>query len=263
MSTYLPNRVKILVGMDGTPPPSDLDFIFKSGSSKLYELGERVCLSNGAVFRYARAGAGITINKLCSSPLVADDHDADIAPVGASAASIGDKTIQITNGASTTITENMFQGGQFFVNDSGGEGQSLLIKSHSSAAVNSTCTIELYQAFHVAMTSKAQCGFVRNPFDGVIIQDHTADNHPIGVCNKAITSGHYFWLQTWGPTACLCDAGPPVQGGPAAVSSVTDGAVAEACLTTIAAGIYPTVGILGPLAGVSTETSPIWLTLCP
>lgn len=258
MGAYLPNITKILVGIDGQASPgADLDFLYEESSSKLYELGKRVCLSNGAVFHYALAGEAITINKLCEAPAAAADHDADLA--GQATFAVGVKTVIVVNGASTTITENMFQGGQLYVNDVNGEGQNLFIKSHGSAAVNSNCTIELLMPVHVEITTSSQCGLAANPYYKVLIANTTQLSHPLGMSNKAITNAYYFWLQTWGPTTAISDAGVPVKGGSIGMSTTTTGCISD--IATSAAG-FP-IGFAGQLAGVDGETLPIWLTLGP
>lgn len=255
---------KIQVGIDGVSPPSgaDFDFLFTESATQKFPIGQRVCMSNGAVFHYAYAAEALTRRYLCSAATTAASNKQPyILGYGTSSVS-GVKTVPVICSA-TSITANQFQGGQLCVCDATGEGQNLFIKSHTAGTSGQTITVETINPTVTSITSQSECGFVPNPFYGVQKYDATAESWPIGVTNIAVTSGYYFWIQTWGPTVALADAGPPVQGGPCAPSSATQGAVGEFCITTIAAGVYPQIGFAGPMAGVSTESLPIFLTICP
>ena len=221
-------------------------------------------MSNGAVFHYAYAGEALTRLHVCSCATTAAGHKYPYI-IGSGTASAGDYAVNVVCSA-TSFTENMFQGGQLVVSSqvAGLEAtQNLLIKSHPVATTGQTIEMKLLTPVQTTFTSQSKCGLIRNPFYGVEKMDFTAVNHPIGITNIAVTTNYYFWLQTWGPCAGINDAAPPVVGGPVAVSSTNQGGISEHVVTTIAAGIYPPIGMCGPYASLDDETSPIFLMLVP
>jgi hypothetical protein len=258
---------KIQVGIDGVSPPAGegMEYLYEESSTQKFPIGQRVCCSNGAVFHYAYAAEALTRQRLISAAAVPAAQIYDRLTGTGTVTQIGKTAVDVVNSV-TAITENEFQGGQLVVSSQVAglaATQNLFIKSHPAASNGETITIQLLTPVQTNFTTQSKCGVVPNPFHSVRLYDIAAEGYALGITNIAVTSGYYFWLQTWGPTAGVNDAGPVVRGGPVAASSTTSGSISEFCITTIAAGIYPAIGTAGPWPGIASQTSPIFLTLVP
>jgi len=224
-------------------------------SVQLFPLGTKV-VQGDRTFRYAKNGAvALTAGTLITSAARGADHIKDLAVL---AAAVGNTTITVTNGASTAVTADMFAGGYLFVNDCGaatGEGQCLRIKSNTAAAVNVAFDVVVYDPLVIALTTASQVGISKNPYDMVVISASTPVANVVGVCRIPVTIAYFFWLQTGGPAAVLCN-GTHVVGKPVEVGLTTAGSADVGAGTTGADAI----GICMAVAA-STEFSLVFLTI--
>jgi len=231
-------------------------------SAQRLPLGTRMVTADGRVYRYAKAGAlDLAIGKLMQECVVATDHLKDLVPA---AAVIGATAVTLTNGASTTITADLYKEGYLFVNNEAGEGQICKIKSHPAIAVNvaGVITLEDEDALTVALTTASRIGLRKNAYDGALINPTTATGIPIGVTPGAIAATRYGWLQTWGPCNVLTN-GAVLVGKTVSPGGTTPGSVDVYPLNSgDNNGQEPVVGYVMSV-GATTEYSLVFLTLAP
>lgn len=225
---------------------------------------EFVLVQNGAV--------AITAGKLVQAPteVTAFEKLAMTVPA-AYPATIGTFQILVTNGA-TVLKANQFQGGYLVVASSTGIGQTLKISSHAPAAASATFVVTLEDAILVTLTATSTVSLIANPYDGILISNHTTLGMPIGVTLYALaastaptfdgtlgtltTAGvaQYGLITCGGPAGCLIDAVTNV-GYPLGPSTNTDGALNVATLTS-----SPQVAISGQTQ-TSTQVGLVYLQL--
>ena len=85
----------------------------------------------------------------------------------------------------------------------------------------------------------------------------------VGVAPINVTTGNYFWLQTWGPAAVQHAAATPAAAG---VKLGTLGGVVAAFDATTNAGTAAVTQLIGKnfhLAATATQCNPIMLTVIP
>ncbi len=193
-------------------------------TTKKNRIGTKLILPDGREFFYSLAGEAITAGKITMSATEpAADHDTDLAV--ASAAAVGDKVINLTNGGSTAVTANQFDDGYLYVNDAAGEGQTFKIKSHTTAGTGAALAITLHDndSVRTALTTASQCGIQKALGSSVEVWDvNDIDGIPLGVPACDVASGEYFWNQVKGPAAVLTN-GTVVIGKNVMTGSTTDG----------------------------------------
>lgn len=231
-------------------PQTAAQELLSASSVQLHDLGAQMVGNDGRKFRYVKAGATALVpGKLQQGPAVVANHQ-NIAV--AAAAAIGAKSLTVTLGA-TAATANQYSGGLMFVNDEVGEGHTYKIKSHPAADASASLVITLEDGIIVALTTASQVSLWPNPYNGVIVHPTTATNAAVGVAVYPITAAYYGWVQTYGPVACLNDGNTAVGLG-VAPSGATAGAVKTMAATLSQVGY-------APIAGVTTEYQPIFLTI--
>jgi len=178
------------------------DFLYEHSTVKNpnYNIGDRVVLPDGRVFRYALAAAAV----------VSYHGAGSIAPAVmtyeavAAAQSVGDKEITITE---TGITKDELRGGYAAIYNASDVMQWRGIIGNDASGATTT-KIYLDAALDAALTTAASNVEVfRNPYR---YATHAANEYVtvIGVPAKGASAGEYFWLQTWGP--CIVSPGEDV-----------------------------------------------------
>jgi len=165
---------------------------YASSVSQEFPLGTR-CISAEHEWAYCYNGAAALIPGYCvQSPASAGAaHDMDMVTA---AADVGDYTVTITPGASTSMTANQYKEGILFTNDLAGEGQSMRIKSHPAITHSTTGILTLYDPVTLALTSATLTGVRKNPYNGVVITPHTTlTGYTVAVVNIPVPINYYFW----------------------------------------------------------------------
>ena len=199
-------------------------------------LGTRAFTRDGRVFRWANAGGGITVGRLCQAR--APGSWSDQMVFAAATYAIGTSQVVVcvacgsTAAKSSDGTTDYFKEGYLFVNDGTGEGQYVPIEyqggwtTATTAGHYSTVHFADEAKLTIAVTSASECGFLLNTYKRVVMQPKSVTSIPVGIAPLTVTSGKYFWLQTWGPAAYFA-AGTLIAGRAAIPAVGTDtGAVA-------------------------------------
>jgi hypothetical protein len=231
--------------------------IFEESSTAKHKIGTRMQLADGRVFYYGSAGEALGAGLVCASPNTPSGQE-DMTVAAAVAA--GDYIISAAN-ETTAITANLFDEGYLVTRETGGVGQTLKIKKHTTATATGTPVFTLYDPCLVALTTASEIDVMGNPFKGVTSAADEETN-PAGVPLIAVTDAYYAWLQTWGTVGVLCGGAIPVGCD---VVLGTNGAVVvrSTQATSLAAALFPTVGVNIGAAGVDTKYTHIALRLYP
>ena len=235
-------------------------------------LGTRLVLPDGRVFYYAFSQGAIGAGQLCMMVIGAGNHDGDL--VVASSASVGDKSVSVTLGA-TAAAEDLYANGYIFVNDeagtaNSGEGHMYKIRQHDAIGSGGTGTFNLMDGDSIkeAWTADTtQVGLMANEYQNAEVYDaNDIDGPPIGVAPAEVADNSYCWLQTWGPANVLQSGVVGVLGKTVVPDPATDGAVSVAALTEATPNTgadQPVVGVTMLIAPVDTEYGPVDLRIRP
>lgn len=225
---------------------------FEESTVQEADLGMKMSVNDGRVFRYVKAGAtALVAGKLQSAPASVANHT-NIAVAAAAAA--GASAITVTLGA-TLASANQYAGGIIVINDANGQGFSYSIKSHPAADASASLVLTLddNESIQTALTTSSEASLVHNQYNGVVVHATTEIAAPVGVPLIDLTASSYGWIQTRGAVSCLIGATTGI-GLSVAASDTREGAVEVGD------------GVLGPVgyaiaAGVDTEYNPIFLTI--
>jgi len=185
--------------------------LYEQSSTKNGDIGSMMEFEDGRKFIYSANGTTDTLTPgaFCNGPIEnASDYD-EVVSLATSVA-IGDKTVSITTLRSYTANE--LKDGWIIVEDVAGGviGHMRKIKSHP-AAVSAAVTLVLtvYDAFtDTAAAGTDTVNVLKNPYDGVVINDATTVGPLLGVavCDVTVSTStvtYYFWLQVAGPAPMI------------------------------------------------------------
>lgn len=181
------------------------DFIYQTSTVKHpnYNIGDRVQLPDGRVFRYAKSGAicqagrgNIFYNKIGTVGI-------DYAVLTAAAA-IGDTEIKMT--AVVAQTEDVLRGGIMALKLTNAADDATLqtrrIVGNSAAGAGSECTIYLDAGLTAALTTLSYAFCMPNPYSDIRYTDNESLSDSCSMAGMAAAyvdaANKYFWIQTWG-----------------------------------------------------------------
>lgn len=237
--------------------------IYSISAEQQDELGARLMLDDGRVFRYAKAG---------STALIAGYVQQSAATVGATteqvnmtvavAGAVGKASVVLT-AVTDAVTANQFKDG-YLTTYAGtatqGGGQTYKIKSNGACGAAGNFAVETYDPFVIAISTSAKAAVCKNPYDAVIIWAYASfTGIPVGVPLVAVTASYYCWLQTWGICGVWVDstAGLTV-GADVLMSNAVDGSIEP----DDAAKAYARIG-MALAAGAASKCVPIFLQIAP
>jgi len=196
--------------------------IYEESSYAKFDLGEKLELIDGRVFRYgqfnAAVGAGLVVSQDVSAACAAESEGTmTAAAVGATEVIVTDNT---TLGAATA---DQFAGGYLHIIDDAGEGHQYRIKSNTAASTNAV-TFTLYDGLVVAVTTDTDVAITGGLYCKLVSARGDTDYIASGVTPIAFTSGYYGWVQTGGIATVLAN-GTITVGQTLMLSDGVDGAV--------------------------------------
>jgi hypothetical protein len=228
--------------------------IFMSSSVQLAELGERKVVGD-RVFRYALA-AGV-VNPGCVTQVVQGGAAASVVNNTAGVAyPAGSKLFSLYQSGSSAA--NFYAEGYIYCQSgtAANLGQMYRIKSHASYADASQVLLTLYDPIKLTVNVTDKWSIHQNPYKALTV--NTAGTaSAIGVVPITVSSGDYFWLQTYGPAAVK--AGFAAAPGTLVVAGAT-GQVSGVAATTATAVIA--IGQAMQTLTVS-EHGLVFLTIAP
>lgn len=184
----------------GTQP--SWDFIYETSTVKNpnYNIGDRVALPDGRVFRYAKSTEALNNDLLCA---FYEDEVQTYDEIDASSnAAVGDKSITIDDGTHTALTEDELRGGYVIIYHTGGGGYTQFrgIIGNDAADANAIFTIYLDAPLDTAVTAGTTGVEVfYNPYAKLCLKNGVAGSAAGKPAKQVTAANQYFWVQTWGP----------------------------------------------------------------
>ncbi len=251
---------------------SNEDILVETATKKM-PLGTRGIMGDGRVFKYSKAGMALTVGTPCVSFIQG---------------AVSNQTINMTEGPTTTFSQihftnsaamtdsaaaDEFADGYLMVRTGVGSGQMLHIGGNSTFGSTGAGDFYVYlkgdSRLQTAISSTAVCFIYRNPYWGVrpaksstafkapattdtgLWLTTTNFGAPMGIPPVGITSGYYFWLQTWGPCVVLCEPTTWVRGENLYLSTTTS-------TGTVLYGLTVQATSSGNITGFAIERFPCW-----
>ena len=219
-------------------------------STQRAPLGTRGVLPDGRVYRYAKAGGAIPLGDLVTGALPAGNYYATsggVTPAATTFTTTWTYIQIVTSHQADATAETADTYAEGYALDPS-DGALVRIKSHDGHTASSTEQSKFYfddgDNLPVSITGTDQCMMIiKNPYDDVIVAAAVgpAGAVALGYANVAITSGNYFWLQTWGPVGAEFEASP-VAGNK--VNASTETATAVSVAATTDARLAAVVGVV-------------------
>lgn len=229
--------------------------IYEPDTTQRCPLGTRIVVGD-RIFYYAQASASVAGGAVLCSTLPTLSHQSGIFAVAATSA--GAKVISGTSSAA--VAANLYAEGYFGAAAGAAIGEMYRIKQQSSGSA--AMAITLYDGLNTTITSGANFWITQNPFKNVWVGSQNLDL-PMGIAPVAVTSGAYFWLQTWGPANPSHVAATPAGG--VLHLGTTGGVVTTFDATTnggLAAVAYQ-IGKNTRQAATAGQANPVFLTVLP
>lgn len=204
-----------LVGLNDAP---DYDFLYVASATKdpKWNIGDRVVLPDGRVFRYAKAGANCYTGQGCGF------YKAVAMSANSAAAQVaGDKQITF---ASQTFTEDELRGGYIVIYGADNSDVQQRGIIGNTVASGSTVTVYLDAALAIDVATAKYCEILYNPYSDLRTGAGGSYVSIAGIAAAEADADEYFWVQTWGP--CWIAPGEAGVGGDANERTVIfDGSV--------------------------------------
>ena len=238
-----------------------LEDIYQQSAEQQYELGDRLALDDGRVFRYAKAGEALVAGRLKQSAATGGNTTEQVNMAVAVASVVNKNSVTLT-ADTDAITANQFKDGYLVVYSgtaSQGGGQTYKIESNGAASAAGNFSVITYEPHKVAISTSAKASVCKNPYDSVIIYPTTSTGMPVGVPLIAVSANYYCWLQTWGICGVWNDAGGglTVAADVLASNQTAGGVEADDAAKAQQRIGYPVY------AGAASKCSPIFLQIAP
>ena len=186
---------------DQVNAPQGGQSVYDTASIKLTELGSRKVVGD-RVFRYALAAGAIGAGDVAES-----QPETLLLVTGGAADPAGAK--QLTWYAATAMSKDTYQDGVLIVGSgtAANLGYTYKVKSHNTISALTNGTLVLYDPIKRAVNVTDKMTLQQNMYQNCYECTTGDAHHPVGVAPIAVTSGDYFWLQTWGPVGVKVGAG--------------------------------------------------------
>jgi len=222
--------------------------IYESSSVQLAELGSRKVVGD-RVFRYAKAKQDIAAGSVVE---YGGERLTSIAFGSSVTQGSGLNTFTIT--AATAISKDTYADGYLICEEGATDanlGMMYRIKSNALGSSAGTCKLTLYDPIAYAVKLTSTWSVNQNLYLNVISAILT--KAAIGVAPIDVTTGDYFWVQTWGPTPAL---------GTAAAGAQIAASVSGRCTLIGTAGETP-IGVAVAALNAATNYGLTFLTIAP
>ena len=184
---------------------------YVQGTTQLFPLGTELKYGD-RTFRYAFMNGAVTAGKLVQQPIHVAHHtncvviNADAAILGTVAYShaVGSKAICIDTPGDTDLTLDQYAEGYLLINDEGGEGQLLRIRTHlaHNHGDDPSVVITTYDPLTTAVVKNAsQASLTPNPYMHVTVAPAAETGAVVGATVIDMADDSYGWIVTNGPAA--------------------------------------------------------------
>ncbi len=197
-------------GFVGHETAGEMNFLYQTSTikSEKYDVGDRVVLPDGRVFRYGKA-TNIVTHIMQGLKFYGRVEDGIGYKVPAQTQAIGDTEITVDAGDSGDYTKDQLKGGYVIVHTHGEYTDFTRgIIGNSESDADGNVTLYLDAALHVAVAVAFGVETCPNPYS-ILQQATSAAGNSSGqdsytsVAGMAMTlttvANQYLWIQTWGP----------------------------------------------------------------
>lgn len=242
-----------LVGEPGLPVSQS---IYEPNTTQQTPLGTRLKLTE-RTFYYCQASASVGAGVIVGASVPVASAQSGLLAVASTAA--GATVLSATSSA--LVAANFYAEGYFGA--AAGTAQGELYKIKSNAAGSTGFNVTLYDGLNTTITSGTNFFLIPNPYKLAVSTGSQNLTIPIGIAPVNVTSGAYFWLQSWGYANAIHEAASAAgaslrfgtTGGLVAVfNSTTNDA------TTVSAQIIAKNSSLAATAG---QANPVFLMIRP
>jgi hypothetical protein len=180
------------------------DFLYTTSTEKnpKYDIGDKMVLPDGRVFRYAKSGGacwtgrGVTFEN--AIPATGIDYS-----LLAAAAVIGDRSVVMTNQGTVAQTKDGLKGGTILFKLLTGSDDSALqqrgIIGNTAGGVSDEITIYLDAGLTAAVSTASYAFCMPSPYSNLKYDASSQSKSYAGVPAVYVSaSDMYFWVQTWG-----------------------------------------------------------------
>lgn len=247
----MPSNPSNTVGILEPTIPVDQS-IYETSTTQKTRLGTRLKVGD-RVFRYAQlaASSNEVAGTLVCEPLALSSYVSAVLTV--SAATTGATSISVTGSAA--ITAGVFNEGYLSIASTALAGGGLVFRVKNQASGGATIVLTLYDPIPSSIGA-GPCSLVPNAYKAVKPDDKTIAN-AAGVLPVNVTTGEYFWVQTWGPASPRHSAATPAG---AALMLGTAGCV-EGYTAGGASSGERVIGMNSNLIAVATQCCPVQLCI--
>ena len=228
--------------------PVNAQPVFSSSATQFHPIGTQGKDRWGRFYRYARAGAvDLVVGNALQAPSQLADHQAMVVD----AAAIGDKSLNLTPGA-TAGAADLYADGVAVIDTTPGLGYAYPIKTHLAITASTEFTVQLSGGVtvQVALTSSSRVSLYSNPYRGVIQAPTTMTNVPVGVAQFIIVTTEYGWIGSGGLFGTLIQGTPGVGLGVGIPGSAAGSVAIHAVATIGLVGNMMDTGVDGLVQGV-------------
>ena len=192
-------------GVVGHKDAPDWSFIYETSLIKMpnYNIGDRVVLPDGRVFRYAKSAGAMNVDFGCA--FVEDECQGWTVLDSSENGVIGDKSILVNGSTHAALSEDELRGGYVIIFKDGGGGNTQFrgIIGNAASIANADIRIYLDAPLDVAtIGGTTACEVFYNPYASIddAARSIVACTSFAGKPAKQVTAANqYFWVQTWGP----------------------------------------------------------------
>jgi len=184
------------------------EHIRAQSATQVHPLGTKGVTRDGRTFRYAQAGAAISIGRVLQARAPSTNWSDDNNFNTGYAIGTTKVTIHIVSTAahSSEGTTNYFKDGYLMVNHGTGLGAMSQIYKQggwdTATASGLKSTVHIRGGLKAAVTSGTEVGFILNPYKKVVMAPKAQTNAVVGVSPIAVVvATPYFWMQTGGTAA--------------------------------------------------------------
>ena len=185
------------------------DFLYEHSTVKNpnYNIGDRVVLPDGRVFRYGKTAQAVSTMKMamCTGNRLVAEYTSPYCRPTASIA-VGDKSATFTCealiGASRdgVIAEDELRGGYISIYGSSSyRPQRGIIGNSAKAADGTSITLYFDAPFETEIAADSKTEIMANPYSNMYYSNGTSGMSGwLGMPNVIASAGEYMWVQTWG-----------------------------------------------------------------
>jgi len=187
--------------VEGSAAGVSWEFLYQASLVKHpgYNLGDRVALPDGRVFRYAKSSTAINPDLGCG---FAEDEVQGYEALKVAQVA-GDKEVVFTGAAHAALDEDELRGGYVIIFHDGGLGDTQFrgIVGNPASALNAEITVYLDASLdHEVIAGTTAAELFYNPYANLRQGVANATESKAGKAAVHVDAANmYFWVQTWGP----------------------------------------------------------------